>query len=131
VTTRVEARQRVLAAMGRRGLTAEDVARLAGVVPRTVERFVRGHTFNPKTLDALETALGLTRKERNDKRRPLSPKNAHDPVVGWEQAARLLRIGVSTLRRHRREHGDETSRPWWGDVEELKRWYSNLTGAKR
>jgi transcriptional regulator with XRE-family HTH domain len=131
VTIQTEARRRVLAAMGRRGLTAEDVARLAGVVPRTVERFVRGHTFGTTTLAKLERALGLAKKPANDRYRPMTVRTGHEPVVGWEQAAHVLRISARTLRRHREQHGDETSRPWWGDVEELKRWYSNLTGAKR
>lgn len=125
MTTQTEARQRVLAAMRTRHLEVEDVARLAGYHPRTIERFVKGRTFNPKTLDKLEHVLGLARKARNDRYRPVPAKSGHEPIVGWEQAAQVLRISVRTLRRHRREHGD-TSRPWWDDVTVVKAWYATL-----
>lgn len=126
MTTQVEARQRVLAAMRARHLTESDVARLAGYHPRTIERFVKGRTFNPKTLAKLEHVLGLARKARNDRYRPLAVKSGHEPIVGWEQAAHALRIGVRTLRRHRERHGEKRTRPWWGDVAELKQWYATM-----
>lgn len=126
MTTQTEARQRVLAAMRSRHLEVEDVARLAAVHPRTVERFVTGRTFGPKTLAKLEHVLGLARKARNDRYRPMADKSGHGPIVGWEQAAHALRIGVRTLRRHRERHGDETAHPWWGDVAELKTWYATM-----
>lgn len=122
----VEARQRVLAAMRARHLTESDVARLAGYHPRTIERFVKGRTFNPKTLAKLESVLGLARKARNDRHRTESVKTGQAPVVGWEQAAQVLRITVRTLHRHRRKHDDRTARPWWGDVGELKTWYATM-----
>lgn len=125
MTYQSDQRRRVVEAMARRKLTEGDVARLAGVVPRTVERFVRGHTFGLTTLAKLERALGLARKPASDRYRSVSAKNGQDPIVGWEQAAQVLRISVRTLRRHRREHGD-TSRPWWDDVGALKQWYATL-----
>ena len=131
MTIQTEARRRVLAAMERRKLTPEDVARLAGVVPRTVERFVRGHTFGTTTLAKLERALGLARKPANDRYRPMTVRTGHEPVVGWEQAAHALRVSVRTLRRQRRRHGDETPTPWWGDVDELKRWYATMIAVER
>lgn len=126
MTYQADQRRRVVEAMARRHLTESDVARLAGVVPRTVERFVRGHTFGLDTLAKLERALGLARKANNDRYRPVPAKSGHEPIVGWEQAAQVLRISVRSLRRHRREHGDTTSRPWWDDVGTLKQWYATM-----
>lgn len=132
-----EKRQRVVAAMQRRGLSQGEVARMARMHPRTVQRFVTAETFDLRTLDKLEAALRLNGQPADTAPdsdvgscvKVLAPSHK-GPVSGWKQAAHLLGMSRWTLWAHRRRHEDRTSMPRWRDVEALWRWYDRMTGRE-
>ena len=137
MTIQATHRQRVLSAMERRRLTPAEVARMAGVVPRTVQRFVEGKTFSLQTYDLLAAALRLEGPVADPSLdsgvgtcvKVLAVQHK-GPVSGWKQAADLLGMSRWTLWSHRRQHGDRTVTPRWRDADALWRWYDRMVGKE-
>jgi hypothetical protein len=136
VTLQATHRQRVLAAMERRRLTPAEVARMARLHPRTVQRFLDGTTFSLKTLADIEAALciGGSGKPVEDsesaKFSNVQQVTRRRPVIGWFRAAAALGVSWDTLRRRRKRAGEEGRKPWWKDVEALKRWYEAMLNGE-
>jgi transcriptional regulator with XRE-family HTH domain len=141
--------EQVRAVVQRRGLSEAEVARMAGVDPKTVRRLLTGQTCGRVTLEKVCAALGvpldftllvsaevarqvqravarLTRDSRNRPEVTRLAQSWQGPVSGWSQAARLLGVSRETLRVRRRAAGDMTSDPWWRGVESLYDWYDEL-----
>lgn len=141
--------EQVRAVVQRRGLSEAEVARMAGVDPKTVRRLLTGQTCGRSTLEKVCTALAVpldlnalvsaevarqvqrevARLTRDSRIRPEMAETVQrwqGPVSGWSQAARLLGISRTTLFERRRAAGDLTDDPWWRGVESLYDWYDEL-----
>jgi transcriptional regulator with XRE-family HTH domain len=134
VTLQDHHRTRIVAAMQRRRLSCKDVARMAGVHERTVQRFVEGETFGLETLAKVEQALRLGAvggDATTTDSAPAIPRSAPQPprqrpVMGWYRAADVLGVSWDTLRRRRVECGDTTRVPWWRSEESLRSWFEAM-----
>lgn len=127
MTTQDDNRASVEAAMRRKGLTCKDVARRTGLCERTVQRFVRGETYNLRTLDRLVYAL---RVEVGNRNAAIVRKMPQPPVVGWEQAANVLGVSVDTLCRRRKAHGQMDREAWWASEAACREWYQGMFGEE-
>ena len=135
--------EQVRQAVERRGLTEAEVARMAGVTPRTVQRLLRGETCGQETLERVCLALGVPldlaalvearvlarvrQATRQDRTGPAKVgQDRTQPVYGWGQAAIALGVTRRSLHRYRREAGDLLPIPWWEDRAALVAWFREL-----
>lgn len=132
-----DARVVVLAAVSEafalRKLTHQELAGRAGVSVKTVRRFLAGQTCSLDTAAALSRALrvdldsGRPQVPVDAEGRGKMPKDAErlSPVVGWKEAAKVLRLHRDTVLAVRRRAGCER-RPWWPSREAVLEWFAGL-----
>lgn len=121
--------------MLRQRISRDELAALCGFAcTRTVHRLLTGETFSIETVEKVEEALQVSIidsacHEEAGKRRKAT--ESAEPVSGWRQAARQLRVAPTTLRDQRRAFGCDLQRPWWESPEALRAWYRDLLTTRR
>ncbi len=129
---RAELRARLVEALQRKRLDVDQVARRAGLHPRTIARLLRGETQSLATLEQVADALRIDLLGDGDcactptdaDRRGKTPE-----VQGWRQAAQVLGIHRDTLAARRDEAGCRLTWPWWRDADACRKWFESLVGG--
>jgi hypothetical protein len=130
-------RQAILAAT--KGRTPKEIAqRTTGpngrpLCDRTVSRFLAGQTFGPTTAVVIAKALRVDLDNvhpQSGQERPEPDQNGQkrtelSPIMGWRQAALVLRVSDRHLRRVRRS-ARVARKPWWPSVEAVLEWFHEL-----
>lgn len=130
-----ERREQIRAALADRGLRRppEEVARMAGVDPKTVRRFLRGKTFSLATAAKLAAALRVDLDSLMTDAppdvvpgAPTSPGVARvAPVTSWKEAANVLGVHRSAVWERRKRVGD-THAAWWPTPAACLAWFEAL-----
>lgn len=128
---RDELLSRLRALVEARGLDVGQVARRAGVHPKTIRRLLAGEPVSWETIEAVERGLRVDLARAVDADPADFRRFPHPcPVVGWGQAAQVLGVHRDTLYLHRRRVADRTRRPWWPNPEAVVTWYQALLACE-